>query len=144
VHICHISDIVGKKQAEVIRMSQPTPNLIELRHHYESIIAQSEYQVSQAKAQLAHIDALLVNGLLQVQALPPLKTAIAPHQESVPALEPASSTVSISAQIEALTDLTEATPAPEAITPGNRVPRPLLPAYQGLKRLEAIAQVLHR
>jgi hypothetical protein len=142
VHICHISDIVGKKQAEVIRMSQPTPNLIELRHHYESIIAQSEYQVSQAKAQLAHIDALLVNGLLQVQALPPLKTAIAPHQESVPALEPASSTVSISAQIEALTDLTEATPAPEAITPGNRVPRPLLPAYQGLKRLEAIAQVL--
>jgi hypothetical protein len=123
-------------------MSQPTPNLIELRHHYENVIAQSEYQVSQAKAQLAHIDALLVNGLLQVQALPPLKTAIAPHQESVPALEPASSTVSISAQVEAPIDLTDSTPAPEAITPGNRVPRPLLPAYQGLKRLEAIAQVL--
>jgi hypothetical protein len=32
----------------------------------------------------------------------------------------------------------KATPAIAATASGNRIPRPLLPAYQGLKRLEAI------
>jgi hypothetical protein len=137
-------------------MSYSTPNLIELRHHYETIVAQSQYQASQAKAQLEHIDALLVNGLLQAQVLPPLEMAIAPS-------EPASSIPALSAQTKAPDDRAaleldedvedflarakpsreaKAIPAPEATAPGNRIPRPLLPAYQGLKRLEAIAQVL--
>jgi hypothetical protein len=58
-------------------MSHPTPNLIELRHHYESVIAQSKHQLAQASAQLEYIDALLVNGLLQ-GVTPTLKEGIEP------------------------------------------------------------------
>jgi hypothetical protein len=130
-------------------MSHSPSNLIELRHHYETIIAQSQYQASQAKEQLAHIDALLVNGLLQAQALPPLPKVIAPS-------EPASSVPALSAQAEAsdprtALEFTEDFSAPakpssareaEQVVPGNRLPRTLLPAYQGMKRLEAIAKVL--
>jgi hypothetical protein len=138
-------------------MTHSTPTLIELRRHYETVIAQSQSQAAQAKEQLAHIDALLVNGILQAQELPLLETTIAPT------LKPASSIPALSAQSEAPDDRTEiepdedakdflarakpsreakAIPVPEVTAPGNRIPRPLLPAYQGLKRLEAIAQVL--
>ncbi len=156
-------------------MSNSTSNLIELRQHYQNIIVQGEYQASQAKEQLAHIDALLVSELLQTQAFPPLKTAKVSRQAFAPS-EPAS-TLAISAQAEASDNrptlefdedvedglvqaqplrprnaktssepetrakLRTESPNPE-FTPGNRVPRPLLPPYQGLKRLEAIAKVL--
>ncbi len=145
-------------------MSNSTSNLIELRQHYQNIVVQYEYQASQAKAQLAHIDALLVNGILQAQEFPPLKTAIAPSETT-------SSVLAISAQTEAsdnrptpdfdedVEDVpaqsrpsrprnvkTSSAPEPVAshseFVQGNRVPRPLLPAYQGLKRLEAISQAL--
>jgi hypothetical protein len=134
-------------------MSHSPSNLIELRHHYEAIIAQSQYQASQAKEQLAHIDALLVNGLLQTQALPSLPKVIAPS-------DPSSSVPALSAQAEASDPRTaleftedfsaqaeppssrEALLEKEPISQGSRVPRTLLPAYQGMKRLEAIAKVL--
>ncbi|MCG9892225.1 MAG: hypothetical protein MH252_14265 [Thermosynechococcaceae cyanobacterium MS004] len=61
-------------------MSNTTTALIELRRHYEGIIAQAEYQSAQAKAQLEHIDALLVSGLLQAQEAPTLKLAIRPSR----------------------------------------------------------------
>jgi hypothetical protein len=137
-------------------MINPTTNLIELRQYYQNIVAQSEYKASQAKAQLEHIDALLVNGLLQVQAFPSLKTAKALSQESTPS-ESASPILVPSAQAEVPDDRTEselaedvlkplspreATPVAETIAQGNRIPRLLLPEYQGLKRLEAIAKVL--
>jgi hypothetical protein len=137
-------------------MSHSTLTLIELRRHYETVIAQSEYQAVQAKEQLVHIDAQLVNGILQAQELPVLETTIAPT------LKPASPIPALSAQAgasetrtklsldEDVEDFLErakpssprkASPA-APVAPGNRIPRPLLPAYQGLKRLEAIAQVL--
>jgi hypothetical protein len=136
-------------------MSNSTPNLIELRHHYENIIAQSEYQAAQAKEQLAHIDALLLNGLLQGETQT-LTAVIAPDQPALPAAlssAPAPDNPTAQELAEDVEDFlarykpsrkdkAKVTPAPEAATPGNRNPRPLLPAYQGLKRLEAIAQVL--
>jgi hypothetical protein len=138
-------------------MSNSTPNLIGLRRHYETIIAQSQYQAAQAKEQLLHIDALLMNGILQAQELPVLETTIAPT------LKPVSPIPALSAQAEASEIRTELEPDEdvedflerakpsssrkaslpiEPVAQGNRIPRPLLPAYQGLKRLEAIAQVL--
>jgi hypothetical protein len=137
-------------------MSHSTSNLIELRQHYQTIVVQSEYQASQAKAQLAHIDALLVNGLLQTQALPPLKTATAPSEPAFPtiairsqaeapahrpAFERAEAVEEVFAQAQPSSPRA-AVPETEPVAQGNRMPRPLLPAYRGLKRLEAIAQVL--
>ncbi|MCG9891654.1 MAG: hypothetical protein MH252_11325 [Thermosynechococcaceae cyanobacterium MS004] len=66
-------------------MSNPTATLIELRRHYEQIIAQAEYQTTQAKAQLEHIDALLLNGILQRET-PTLDAII---DSDLPALAPA-------------------------------------------------------
>jgi hypothetical protein len=145
-------------------MSHPTSNLIELRHHYQNIVAQSEYQVSQAKMQLAHIDALLVNGLLQAQELPTIEAAIALPETAFPALAVSSqaevadnrTTPEFAEDVEAIlakakslnsrNAKTSSAPETKTLQPefaqGNRVPRPLLLAYQGLKRLEAIAKVL--
>jgi hypothetical protein len=160
-------------------MSNPNTALIQLRHYYQNIVTQSEQQASQARAQLAHVDALLVNGLLQDQESPALQTTNAPPQAfALP--EPASPPppLPLSAQVEALEDsfapraltaaelaedvedfLARAKPASSRKTKaasaqqkatkatrkespqGKRSPRPLLPAYAGLKRLEAIAQV---
>jgi hypothetical protein len=70
-------------------MSNSTPTLIDLRHHYETIIAQSEYQSTQAKAQLAHIDALMEHGRLQTQETPLLETvAIAAGKPKRPGRKP--------------------------------------------------------
>jgi hypothetical protein len=133
-------------------MSNFTPTLIELRHHYETIIAQSDYQVTQAREQIAHIDALLLNDLLQgeqtltaaVIAPDPLALTTAPILDKVPdnrtAQELAEDVEDFLARAKP-SRKAKATPA-MATTSGNRIPRPLLPAYQGLKRLEAIAQVL--
>jgi hypothetical protein len=72
-------------------MSNSTPTLIELRQHYETIIAQSEYQATQAKEQLAHLDALLENQLPQPEVFPLLEAiAIASHPAIATTIEPAS------------------------------------------------------
>jgi hypothetical protein len=130
-------------------MSNPTTALIELRRHYESIIAQCEYQLSEATAQLKHIDALLVNGLLQAQESPALAIEISPQERSAlaSALEVAFTPTELPASATP-----EPTPAPAiasepiAAKPkpaqSGRIPRPLLPAYEGLKRFDAIAKAL--
>jgi hypothetical protein len=131
-------------------MINSTPNLIELRHHYESIIAQSQYQAAQAKEQLAHIDALLVNGILQAQELPAVEiAAFAPSEpaSAIPVLNAQAEDSAPRTGLELDEDIEEPshtakfTPAPEAKAQGSRS-RLLLPAYQGLLRLDAIAQVL--
>jgi hypothetical protein len=138
-------------------MTNSTLNLIELRHRYETIIAQSEDKAMQAKEQLAQIDALLVNGILQSQESPVLETTIAPTLKPaspIPALSAQAGTSEIRTELEPDEDVEDflerakpsssrkASPAAEPVAQGSRIPRPLLPAYQGLKRLEAIAQVL--
>jgi hypothetical protein len=130
-------------------MSNPTTALIELRHHYESVVAQAESQVAEATAQLKHIDALLLNGVLQGQESPALAVEISPQERS--ALASALEVAFTPTELPASATL-EPTPAPAiasgpiAAKPkpaqGNRTPRPLLPVYEGLKRLDAIAKAL--
>jgi hypothetical protein len=124
-------------------MSYSTATLIELRHHYETIIAQAQSQASQAKEQLAHIDALLLNGLLQ-GAMQTRTAVIAPEQPApATALELDEAEEDSRSQAEPSPSReAKATPVPEPIPQGNRIPRPLLPEYQGMMRLAAIAKAL--
>lgn len=123
-------------------MSKTTTALIELRRHYEQIVAQSEYQAAQASAQLEHIDALLVNGLLQGE-MPVFSEAIPADRL---ALTAASVPDSFTEDDEIPPDTSDA-PAPESSvsqssSKGDRTPRTLMPAYEGMKRLEAIAKAM--
>ncbi|MGA7955310.1 MAG: hypothetical protein WCA07_17500 [Gloeobacterales cyanobacterium] len=128
-------------------MSNPTVVLLELRQHYQSILAQSESQAVQAKAHLAHVEALLLDGLLQ--ELPAPETTIAPSElPSLPALAltavPPTAAIAVaptSAPKPSRLPKAKAAPEPAPVS-GKRSPRPLLPAYQGLTRGEAIAQLL--
>jgi hypothetical protein len=147
-------------------MSNPTTPLIELRHHYQDIIAQAEYQVTQAKSQIEHIDALLVNGLLQAQEPTVLKAGVildmpalaaasltdfdsdAQTSQSANGLsEPKASatkarTTKAKAQAAAKTKTATKTQAAKTATSSGRESFPLLPAYQGMTKLEAIGQIL--
>ncbi len=147
-------------------MSNPTTPLIELRHHYQDIIAQAEYQVTQAKSQIEHIDALLVNGLLQAQEPTVLKADVI---LDMPALAAASLTdfdsdaqtsqsanglsepkasatkaraTKAKAQAATKTKTATKTQAAKTATSSGRESFPLLPAYQGMTKLEAIGQIL--
>jgi hypothetical protein len=125
-------------------MSHPTPNLIELRHHYERVIAQSKYQLAQASAQLECIDALLVNGSLQ-GVTPTLKEGMEPDPLEIAAIQkPVPETNgSPATQIKApAANASHAAAKSKANAPSNRKSLPLLPAYAGMTKLEAIAQIL--
>jgi hypothetical protein len=137
-------------------MSNPTTPLIELRHHYQNIIEQAEYQVTQAKSQIEHIDALLLNGLLQAQEPNDLKADIV---FDLPALA-ASSTTNLDTNASSQPDnhlpkvkasatkarTIKTQPKPNAKTAkapsSGRESFPLLPAYEGMTKLEAIGQIL--
>jgi lipoprotein-anchoring transpeptidase ErfK/SrfK len=121
-------------------MSNSTPTLLDLRHHYATIIAQSEYQSTQAKEQLAHIDALLENELPQPEAFPLLETAaIASHPAIATTIEPTSLPAA-----QASTAIAKAPAAKtETAIASSEISAPsLLPVYKGLNKLEAIAQIL--
>jgi hypothetical protein len=142
-------------------MSNPTTPLIELRHHYQNIIAQAEYQVTQAKSQIEHIDALLVNGLLQSQEtnvlkanvileMPALTAASANDFDSdAPASQPESKlsepkvpAAKAAKAKAAKTQTGKAASSSAKSTSSGRESFPLLPAYQGMTKLEAIGQIL--
>jgi hypothetical protein len=120
-------------------MSNTTTTLIELRRHYEQVVAQSEYQVAQASAQLEHIDALLINGLLQ--EMPVLDGVISAEPL---ALTAATALDSAAEEIDSppTGSISKAKVPQQVQSTGDRVPRQLLPAYDGLKRLEAISKAL--
>jgi hypothetical protein len=121
-------------------MSNSTSTLIDLRHHYEIIIAQSEYQAAQAKEQLAHINAQLENGLLQPEAVPLLETTeIASHPAIATTIEPTSPPA---AQASTAIAKSPAVKTEAAIAPSEISAPSLLPVYKGLNKLEAIAQIL--
>jgi hypothetical protein len=140
-------------------MSNPTTPLIELRHHYQNMIAQAEYQVTQAKSQIEHIDALLVNDLLQAQESTVLKADLildmpALAAASIPDFDSdaqASRSENGSSAPKAPAAKARATKAKAKTTPkaqaakarsSGRESFPLLPAYQGMTKLEAISQIL--
>jgi hypothetical protein len=123
-----------------------TDSLIALKSQYERSLSEVETQASHLREQLSHVNALLLNQLVPTQA--PIKSA-----------EPALTLEEADAQVERLALAPAATEAPVSDTPkpnaspskpkaapepvlGKRSPRPLLPAYEGLTRLEAIAQLL--
>lgn len=106
--LCNNSEIVKEESTYPPRMSNPTATLIELRRHYEQIIAQAEYQTTQAKAQLEHIDALLLNGILQRET-PTLDAII---DSDLPALAPA-----------AISDFPDLSPVPSGSKAAD--PKPL-------------------
>jgi hypothetical protein len=127
-----------------------TNSLIALKTQYERSLTEASTKASHLREQLSHVNALLLNQLLLATA--PLRTEI---EAEVPVIETIAQS---SAQTRALFPAAEApasdTPEPKAsprkpnatATPepasGKRIPRPLLPAYRGLTRLEAIAQLL--
>ncbi|HEY9827254.1 MAG TPA: hypothetical protein V6D19_17590 [Stenomitos sp.] len=97
-------------------MTNPITTLIELRRYYEGMIAQSEQQATEAKAQIVHIDALLLDVFVQsqsgVNSVPtatlssvPVRPALNPHIE-VLATHP---TPEILPAIETVTALPEST-----------------------------------
>jgi hypothetical protein len=121
-------------------MTNSTPTLIDLRHYYETIIAQSEYQSTQAKEQLAHIDALLENQLPQPEAFPLLEAAaIASPQTIATTRATASPPVTKASTAIAKAPVVK---AEAAIAPSEISAPSLLPVYDGMNKLEAIAQIL--
>jgi hypothetical protein len=126
----------------------PTDSLIALKTQYERSLTEANTNASLLREQLSHVNALLLDRLLQGNGVAPQQTqsgsdvpveAIAPAPAQSLAISPA-------AEAPAPIPKTKASPRPSEAVPepasGKRIPRPLLPAYRGLTRLEAIAQVL--
>jgi hypothetical protein len=133
--------------------------LISLKSQYEFALTEANSKAVYLREQLAHVNALLLNQLLPSKQLQPL-----------PAIDSVAPTLALTAQIEALGEQPVFTapmtaPAPATDTPSASQPPtqqrlsakgaskrvkaeskrnslPLLPAYQGLRKLDAIAQVL--
>jgi len=118
-----------------------TNSLITFKAQLERSLTEAETKASHLREQLSHVNALLLNQLVSPQA--PIKSA-----------EPALTLDEADAQVERLALAPAVTEAPVSDTPkpkappeptpasGKRNPRPLLPAYAGLTRVEAIAQLL--
>jgi hypothetical protein len=124
-----------------------TDSLIALKSQYEQALSEANTNASHLREQLSHVNAMLLDRLLSSNGVAPQIETEVPVGE---AIAPASAKIlAISAAAEAPAPIlkTKATLKPIAAseptsTSGKRSPRPLLPAYQGLTRLEAIAQVL--
>jgi hypothetical protein len=132
-------------------MNDSTATLVELRKYYQRIVAQAELSAADANNQIAHIDALLVNGLMESHVP---TVAIALSEPPSLALAPA-----VAAELESHEPASEIETL-EVKQKGNaktlRQPKPkgverstqkreisLLPAYAGLNKLEAITKVLN-
>jgi hypothetical protein len=124
--------------------STPTPqsltdSLIALKTQYERSLTNASTKASHLREQLSHVNALLLNQLLQGNGVVP---QLAQSVAEVPVVE----TIALAPAAEAPAS---DRPKPKASDrkakaepPRGRSPRPLLPVYAGLKRLEAIAQLL--
>lgn len=124
-------------------------SLISLKSQYEQALAEAGTQAIHLREQLAHVNALLLNQLVpsnggaplqaNLRSAEPVLEMIAPtdYLALSPAIAEAPATVSETPKTKVSNRKPEAQPRP-----GGRTPRELLPAYQGLKRLEAIAQAL--
>jgi hypothetical protein len=126
-----------------------TDSLIALKSQYERSLSQATTNASHLREQLSHVNALLLDRLLPSNRVAPQQTqsgsdvpveAIAPSSAQTLADSPAAEAPA-SDRPKPKTSDHKPKAAPEA-EPGKRNPRPLLPAYRGMTRLEAIAQVL--
>jgi hypothetical protein len=122
-------------------MRNPTSDLIELRHYYEGLVAQSESQATQAREQIGHIDALLVNTLLQTQGQVTVRADIVGNMPALAAAQAPTGTIQPSRG--AVGKASAPNTKPEATKSSRgRDSFPLLPQYQGMTKLEAISQIL--
>lgn len=137
--------------------------LVGLKSQYQKALTEAESNAALYREQLSHVNALLLNQLVSTAQAPALQVRIetaaipslvvdaeADALNHRPSLAPASEVLEIDQSSNNVLPskpraqkgkVTKATPK-SAPTTGKRVPSSLLPAYQGLKRLEAIAKVL--
>jgi hypothetical protein len=127
-------------------------SLIALKSQYERSLTEASTNASHLREQLSHVNALLLNQLLQGNRVVPQLTQSAAEVPVVEAIAPApAQSLAASPAAEAPASDTpnpKASPrqskatAEPALASGKRSTRPLLPAYRGMTRLEAIVQVL--
>jgi hypothetical protein len=131
-----------------IPTSALTDSLIALKSQYEQALTEANTNASHLREQLSHVNALLLNQLLSSNGVVPQLTqsgsdvpveAIAPAPAQTLAESPAAEATVSESFAQRLRPKPKAAPEPAS---AKRSPRPLLPAYQGLTRLEAIAQLL--
>jgi hypothetical protein len=119
--------------------STPTPSLtdslITLKTQLERSLTEATTNTSHLREQLSHVNALLLNLLLPTTV---------PQSAQVKAEAPAAKATALAPAAEA--PKPKVTPRKPKAEPqqasGERTPREMLPAYRGLKRLEAISQIL--
>lgn len=127
--------------------------LITLKSHFEQELAEADAKVDSLREQLAHVDALLLNQLVPAHSVAPLQAHVeTPTPELLLSAQVDTPTVRIDwapAQNEpeataptSIPPETKAAPKPTAAKSKRSAPRSMLPAYQELTRLEAIATVL--
>jgi hypothetical protein len=125
-----------------------TDSLIALKSQYERSLTEADTKAILLREQLSHVNSLLLNQLVPTKAhiksaAPALTLNEADAQADRLSLSPAIAKAPASETPKTKASARKAKAAPDS-TPalGKRSPRPLLPAYQGLTRLEAIAQLL--
>ncbi len=111
-------------------------NLVALKAQYESELTEAGSKATYYKEQLVHLNALLLDRLLPSQEFRTVQ----------PQLEQPEPVLVFTAQDEGESDRPSLPPASKAKedsqAPASRVSLPFLPQYQGLKKLEAIGQVM--
>jgi hypothetical protein len=141
-------------------MSNITASLIQLRRQYESIAAHYKYQAAQAKAQIEHINALLLDSIVHSR-MPRLSRELdseLPFTVVTPSLAPAEiapvevlSQESTPSVADKITDPEQQESVAGAIFGAKTMRRAqsqdsltLLPEYAGMTKLEAITKALSR
>ena len=143
--------------------STPTPSLTDsltaLKTQYERSLTQATTKASHLREQLSHVDALLLNQLLQgngvmpsqTQAEVPVVEAKASHKDYAPspaAEAPTAKAIASESPRPKATPRKTKAPAAQPETKPTTAPAKsrrsldVLPAYRGMSKREAIAQVL--
>ncbi len=130
----------------------PTDSLITLKTQLEQALTEANTKASHLREQLSHVNALLLNQLLQGNGVVPQLTqgAVEVPVVEVIALASVQSLAASPAAEASASDRPKPKASPRkakaaaepALASGKRSTRPMLSAYQGLTRLEAIAQLL--
>jgi hypothetical protein len=119
-----------------------TDSLIALKTQYERSLTNASTKASHLREQLSHVNALLLNQLLQGNGVVPQlaqSAAEVPVVETIALAPAAEAPASDRPKLKASPSNSKATAEP---TSGKRSTRSMLPAYRGLTRLEAISQLL--
>jgi hypothetical protein len=133
----------------------PTPSLtdslIALKTQLERSLTQATTNASHLREQLSHVNALLLNQLLQGNGVVPQLTqsgsdvpveAIAPAPAQTLAESPAAEATVSDRPKPKVSDRKPKAASEPTPASGKRNIRPMLPAYRGMTRLDAIAQIL--